>query len=52
MIGVRVIANDISNVDSLPPADGNILANLNEVRQIMQHDHIEMLEKLLELHIQ
>lgn len=29
--------------------DKNILANLNEVRKIMQSDHIEMLENLLNL---
>ena len=27
--------------------DKNILTNLNEVRKIMQSDHIEMLENLL-----
>ena len=32
-------------------SDTSILANLGEVRRIMQHDHIEMLEKLLELNI-
>lgn len=32
--------------------DLNILANLSEVRKLMHHDHVEMLEKLLELHIQ
>ncbi len=32
-------------------ADRNILSNLGEVRKIMQHDHIEMLQQLLDLHI-